>query len=448
MHTPTDDARPDPNILAQSPAQEALIRAHAEAILPEVEVLYKELHRHPELSMQETRTATLVAERMRALDAYAVTPGVGGTGIVCVLRNGEGPTVALRADMDALPLEEKTGLPYASQAMGTTPDGREVHVMHACGHDVHTASLVGAADVLARLRDAWRGTLFLIFQPGEESIAGAEAMLHDGIFTRFPRPDVLLGQHDGSYPAGTVLHRAGVSANACTNLRVRLFGVGGHGAMPDTAVDPVLIAASAIVRLQAIVSREIPARYLPVVTVGSIHAGTRPNIISDEATMEITLRSTDDAVLDQIEAAVRRIIAAEAEAARAPRPPEVAVIEHAPVLNNDAQTTARVAAAHRAYFGAERTLEIPGVQPASEDFGAFGLAGPDHFAPPNIPYCYWSIGATNPETWAQTPGASALEKLARLPSPHSPLFAPDPLPTLRTGVEALTVAALEFLLVS
>ncbi len=422
-----------------------IIHEHIDAILPEVEEFYKDLHHHPELSMQETRTAALVAERLRALDAYAVTPGVGGTGVVCVLRNGEGPTVALRADMDALPLEEKTGLPYASRDVGTTLDGREVHVMHACGHDVHTASLVGAADVLAHLRDTWRGTLFLIFQPGEETIAGAEAMLRDGIFTRFPRPDVLLGQHDGTYPAGTVLHRAGVSANACTNLRVRIAGVGGHGAMPDTAVDPVLIAASAIVRLQAIVSREIPARYLPVVTVGSIHAGTRPNIIPDEATMEITLRSTDDAVLGQIEAAVRRIIAAEAEAARAPRPPEIEAFEHAPVLNNDAPTTARVAAAHRAFFGDDHTLEIPGVQAASEDFGAFGLAGPDHFPSPNIPYCYWSIGATNPQTWARTPGETALEKLAHLPSPHSPFFAPDPLPTLRTGVAALTVAALEFL---
>ncbi len=436
MHT--DDVR------AQTPAQKTIYEL-TDSLLPGVEALYKDLHRHPELSMQETRTAALVAERMWALDAYEVVPGVGGTGIVCLLRNGEGPTVALRADMDALPLEEKTGLPYASQAIGATPDGREVHVMHACGHDVHTASLVGAADLLARLRDTWRGTLFLIFQPGEESIAGAEAMLHDGIFTRFPRPDVLLGQHDGPYLAGTVLHRAGVCANACTNLRVRIFGVGGHGAMPDTAVDPVLIAASAIVRLQAIVSREIPARYLPVVTVGSIHAGTRPNIIPDEATMEITLRSTDDAVLAQIEAAVRRILAAEAEAARAPRPPEIEAFEHAPVLNNDSAITDRVAAAHRDFFGADHSLEIPGVQPASEDFGAFGIAGPDHFPPPNIPYCYWSIGTTNPDTWARTPGETPLEKLAHLPSPHSPFFAPDPHPTLRTGVAALTVAALEFL---
>ncbi len=428
---------------AELPAQP--IRELTDAILSEAEALYEELHCHPELSMQETRTAALVVERLHALDAYEVTPGVGGTGIVGVLRNGEGPTVGLRADMDALPLEEKTGLPYASRATGTTLDGRAVSVMHACGHDVHTASLVGAADVLARLRDAWRGTLLLIFQPGEETIAGAEAMLHDGIFTRFPRPDVLLGQHDGSYPAGTVLHRPGVIANACTNLRVRIFGVGGHGAMPDTAVDPILIAAAAIVRLQAIVSREIPARYLPVVTVGSIHAGTRPNIIPDEATMEITLRSTDDAVLDRIEAAVRRIIAAEAEAARAPRPPEITAFEHAPVLNNDAQTTARVAAAHRAFFGAENTLDIPGVQTASEDFGALGLAGPDHFPPPNIPYCFWSFGATNPQTWAQTQGETALEKLAHLPSLHSPFFAPDPLPTLRTSIAALTVAALEFL---
>jgi hippurate hydrolase len=416
-----------------------------DATLSAVEALYQNLHRYPELSMQETRTAGIVAERVKALDAYAVTSGVGGTGVVCVLRNGEGPTVALRADMDALPLEEKTNLPYASQVMSTTPDGRTVHVMHACGHDVHTASLVGAADVLARLRDNWRGTLLLLFQPAEESITGAEAMLHDGVFTRFPRPDVLLAQHDGPFPAGTVLHRSGVMANACTNLRVRIFGVGGHGALPETAVDPILIAAAAIVRLQAIVSREIPGRHLPVVTVGSIHAGARPNIIPDEATMEITLRSTDDAVLNQIEAAVRRIIAAEAEAARAPRPPEIEVTEHAPLLNNDAQTTARVAAAHRAFFGADRTLDIPFVGAASEDFSAFGLAGPDHFPPPNIPYCYWSIGATSVETWAQTPGETALEKLAQLPSPHSPFFAPDPTPTLRTGLAALTVAALEVL---
>ncbi len=421
------------------------IQELTDALLPGIEALYEDLHRHPELSMQETRTAALVAERLQALHTYTVTPGVGGTGVVGVLRNGDGPTVAVRADMDALPLEEKTGLPYASHAMGTTPDGRAVHVMHACGHDVHTASLLGAANVLARLRDAWRGTLLLIFQPGEESISGAEAMLHDGIFTRFPRPDVLLGQHDAPFLAGTVLHRSGVTANACTNLRVRIFGIGGHGALPDTAVDPVLIAASAIVRLQAIVSREIPARYLPVVTVGSIHAGTRPNIIPDEATMEITLRSADDAVLAQIEAAVRRIIAAEAEAARAPRPVEIEVTERAPVLNNDSHTTARVAAAHRAFFGTERTLDIPGVGAASEDFGAFGLASPDHFPPPNIPYCYWSIGATSPETWARTPGETALEKLSHLPSPHSPFFAPDPWPTLRTGIAALTVAALEFL---
>lgn len=433
----SDDAR-DPQ-----PAQ--AIREFTDAILPEVEALYEDLHCHPELSMQEQRTAALVAERLRALDGYEVAAGVGGTGVVGVLRNGNGPTVALRADMDALSLEEKTGLPYASKAMGTMSDGREVHVMHACGHDVHTASLVGVANVLARLRDAWRGTLFLIFQPGEETIAGAEAMLHDGIFERFPRPDILLGQHDGSYPAGTVLHRPGVCANACTNLRVRIFGVGGHGAMPDTAVDPILIAGSAIVRLQAIVAREIPARYLPVVTVGSVHAGTRPNIIPDEATMEITLRSTDDAVLGQIEAAVRRIIAAEAEGAGAPRAPEIVAFEHAPVLNNDADVTAHVAAAHRAFFGADRTLDIPGVQAASEDFGAFGLAGPGHFSPPNIPYCFWSIGATNPDTWARTPGETANEKLSHLPSPHSPFFAPDPLPTLRTGIEAFTVAALEFL---
>ena len=395
--------------------------------------------------MQETRTAGIVAMRLGMLDGWEMTPGVGKTGVVGVLRNGAGPVIGLRADMDALPVEEKTGLPYASTARGTDPDGHDVPVMHACGHDIHVAALLGAAEVLARLRAAWRGTVLAIFQPGEEALAGAEAMLRDGLFTRFPRPDLLLGQHDDPFEVGTLLHRPGVLAAACTNLRVRIFGVGGHGASPETAVDPVVIAAAAILRLQTVAAREFAARDTPVVTVGMVRAGTRPNIIPDEALLRITLRSNKNATLDQIEAAVRRIITAEAEAGRSPRPPEITVEEHTVVLDNDPALTARVMAAHRAHFGAERVLELPDVQTGSEDFSLFGLAGPDHFPPPNIPYCYWAFGATSSAIWAKTPGATPFEKAYRLPSPHSPLFAPDPGPTLRTATEGLLVAALAVL---
>ena len=422
-----------------------LIRDEVARLAPAQDTLYRDLHAHPELSMQETRTAGIVAKRLGALAGWEVTPGVGKTGVVGVLRNGPGPVIGLRADMDALPVEEKTGLPYASTAHGTDPDGNDVPVMHACGHDVHITALLGAAEALARTRAAWHGTVVAIFQPGEEALAGAEAMLRDGLFTRFPRPDLLLGQHDDPFEAGMLLHRPGVLAAACTNLRVRIFGVGGHGASPETAVDPIVIAAAAIVRLQTIAAREFAARDTPVVTVGMVRAGTRPNIIPDSAMMRITLRSNKNHTLDQIETAVRRIINAEAQAGRSPRPPEIEVEEHTVVLDNDPALTARIMAAHRAHFGAERVMELPDVQTGSEDFSLFGLAGPHHFPPPNIPYCYWAFGATNPAVWAKTPGATPFEKANHLPSPHSPLFAPDPGPTLRTATEGLLVAALEAL---
>lgn len=432
-------------MISQVGALSQAIRERVAAVAPEIETLYRDLHAHPELSMQETRTAGIVAERMRALDGWEVTPEVGKTGVVCVLRNGDGPTIGLRADMDALPVEEKTALPYASTARGTDPDGNDVPVMHACGHDVHTAALLGAAAALTALRDTWRGTVVAIFQPGEESLAGAEAMLRDGLWTRFPRPEILLGQHDDNFEVGTILHRPGVLAAACTNVRVRIFGVGGHGASPDTAVDPIVIAASAIMRLQTITSREIPGRDTPVVTVGMIHAGTRPNIIPDEVLMRVTLRSTKNATLARIEDAVRRIVAAEARAAGAPREPEVVVEEHTAVLDNNAEVTARVAAAHRAHFGADRVVDFPYAMAGSEDFGLLGMAGPDHFAPPDIPYCYWFFGMVNAQRWAETPGATIFEQSDHLPTAHSALFAPDPGPSLRTGMEALLVGALELL---
>lgn len=421
------------------------IRERVAALAPEIEALYRDLHAHPELSMQETRTAGVVAERLGALDGWEVTPGVGKTGVVGVLRNGEGPTIGLRADMDALPIEEKTGLPYASQARGTDPDGNDVAVMHACGHDIHTAALVGAASALGDLRDHWQGTILAIFQPGEESLAGAEAMLRDGIFTRFPRPDMLLGQHDHSVETGTIIHRPGVLAAACANLRVRVVGVGGHGAMPEVAVDPIVIAAAIITRLQTMVTREFSPRDAPVVTVGMVRAGTRPNIIPDEALLRLTLRANKNQALDTLEQAVRRVVKAEAEAGRSPRSPEIEVEERTSVLDNDAALTARVKVAHQAHFGAEHVLDLPHAMTASEDFGLFGLAGPQHFAPPNIPYCFWSFGAISTELWAKTPGATPFERATQVPGTHSPLFAPDPGPTLRTGMEAWLAAVLALL---
>ncbi|QBD79575.1 amidohydrolase [Ktedonosporobacter rubrisoli] len=427
----------------QLPSQ--MMQEKIAALLPQIENLYKDLHRSPELSMHETQTASKVAEQIKAIGAYEVASGVGKTGVVCVLRNGEGPTVALRADMDALPVEEKTGLPYASTVRSKDPYGNDVPVMHACGHDIHTACLVGAAQLMSQCKDYWRGTFMALFQPGEETLQGAEAMLRDGVFKRFPRPDYLLGQHATQLPTGTVQHRAGIMAKAVTNLQVRIFGVGGHGAMPENTIDPVIIAAGAIMRMQTIVSREISARYQPVITVGSVQAGLKANVIPDEAMMLITLRSTDDDALKRMVEAVKRTIILEAQISHAPREPEITVSEHGPMLSNDHKLTERIEAAHRAYFKNEHVMKMPYPLPASEDFGAFGIAGPAHFPPPDIPYCYWTIGTTRADRWAQVPGHDPLEKTSQLPGPHSPLFAPEPTPSLRTGIEALTVAALELL---
>src|SRR4051812_37498908 len=289
-------------------------------VLPGLEALYKDIHSHPELSMQETRTAGLATERLRAM-GFEVTTGVGKTGVVGVLRNGEGPAVMMRADMDALPVEEATGLPYASKVKAIDREGKTVPVMHACGHDMHVAWLVGATMVMAQARDTWRGTLMAVFQPAEETAEGAQAMIDAGLFKRFAKPDVVLGQHVMMGPAGTLAGRAGAITSAADSMRIRLFGRGAHGSMPQASIDPVVMAAATVMRLQTIVSREIAAADSVVVTVGSLQAGTKENVIPDEAIIKLNVRTFDEGVRKRVLAAIKRIVNAEAAASGAPRLP-------------------------------------------------------------------------------------------------------------------------------
>ncbi|MFC7327616.1 amidohydrolase [Marinactinospora rubrisoli] len=427
----------DPQRVAQSGSA---VMALVDEIFPLVEGFYVDLHRNPELSHQEHRTARAVAEWLSRA-GFEVATGVGGTGVVGVLRNGDGPTVLLRGDMDALPVEERTGLPYASTARGVDADGNEVPIMHACGHDLHTACLVGAADLLAGAREQWSGTLMVVAQPAEETIDGAAGMLRDGVYRRFGRPDVALAQHVGPQPAGMIGHRAGVILGAGSTLQVRVFGTGGHGSRPHTTVDPVVIAANIVNRLQTVVSREVDPKEMAVVTVGVLRAGTKANVIPDEAYLEVNTRSLNERVGRQLHSAIERIVRAEAAASGAPREPEITLAQETGVTANDPAQTSALAAAHRAYFGDAYVVDLPEPFSGSEDFGAFGLPGDDH----PIPYVFWFLGGTPHDVWAEAPGESPYEKLGALPSNHSPFFAPDREPTLRAGLAALTVGALTYL---
>ena len=335
-------------------------------LLPELEALYKDVHAHPELSMQETRTSALAADHLRAA-GFEVTTGVGKTGVVGLLRNGEGPTVMLRADMDALPVEEATGLPYASRVTAKDRDGNTVPVSHMCGHDMHVTWLVGATRMLADARTTWRGTVMAVFQPGEETAEGAQAMIDDGLFKRFPKPDVVLGQHVMVGPSGTVAGRAGAITSAADSLQIRLFGRGAHGSMPQASIDPVVMAAATVLRLQTIVSREIAAAEAAVVTIGVLQAGTKENVIPDEAIIKLNVRTFDAGVRTRVLNAIERIVNAEAAASGAPRKPEITTLDHYPLNVNDRTASARVVEAFRRHFGAERVRET-GPAPASEDF--------------------------------------------------------------------------------
>ncbi|EMD23934.1 amidohydrolase [Amycolatopsis azurea] len=407
------------------------VLAPLQAALPGLEDLYTDLHRHPELSFAETRTAAELARRLKA-DGYEVHTGIGRTGVLGVLRNGPGPKVMLRADIDALPVEEKTGLPYASTARGVDADGRDVPVMHACGHDMHATWLSGAASLLASGREHWSGTLMVVFQPGEEAGDGAVGMVADGVFGPAGEPDVVLGQHVVPGPAGWVLTRPGVIMAATDALRITLHGRGGHGSRPETTVDPAVLAASVVLKLQTIVSREISATESAVVTIGSLHVGTAHNIIADHAVLEVNIRSFDQAVRERVVAAVERIVHGEAATAGAPKPPEIERIGTFPVTENDEKATEGLAAAFHDHFGDGRVMPAPLVT-GSEDFSEFGRAA-------GVPSVFWLVGGLDAEQVIAAMTAGRFEQ--DIPSNHSPLFAPIPHPTLATGVETLVVAAL------
>jgi amidohydrolase len=398
-------------------------------LIPELEALYKDVHAHPELSMQETRTAGLAADRLRTA-GYEVATGVGKTGVVGLLRNGDGPTVMLRADMDGLPVEEATGLPYASKVTMKDREGNTVPVGHMCGHDMHVTWLAGATALFAQAREAWQGTLMAVFQPGEETAEGAQAMIDDGLFKRFPKPTVVLGQHVMLGTAGVVAGRIGAITSAADSLQIRLFGRGAHGSMPQASIDPVVMAAATVMRLQTIVSREIAAAEAAVVTIGALQAGTKENVIPGEAILKLNVRTFDDGVRKRVLAAIERIVKAEAAASGAPRLPEITTLDHYPLNLNDAEATARVADAFRGYFPAERVRQT-GPAPASEDFGSFGTEW-------HVPSVFWFVGGTDPDIYAKAKEAGRLNEL---PVNHSPLFAPVVHPTLQTGVETLVVAA-------
>jgi hippurate hydrolase len=401
-------------------------------LLPELETVYKDIHSHPELPMQETRTARLAADRLRAI-GYEVTTGVGSTGVVCLLRNGEGPTVMLRADMDALPVQEATGLPYASKVTAMY-GGKSTPVMHACGHDMHVTWLIGAAHLFAKSRNAWKGTLIALFQPAEETGQGAQAMIDDRLFERFPKPGVILGQHVMSMPAGTIAGRIGVTTSAADSLQIRLFGRGAHGSMPEASVDPVVMAASTVLRLQGIVSREVPATESAVVTIGVLQAGTKENVIPDEAIIRLNVRTFDEGVRKLVLSAIERIVNAEADASGAPRKPEITPIDSYSLTTNDPGATARVRDAFRAHFPVGAVQETKPTM-ASEDFGSFGAEW-------QVPSVFWFVGGADRDVYEKAKRDGAV---GSLPTNHSPHFAPVIHPTIETGVETLVVAALAWL---
>ncbi|MEO8430719.1 MAG: amidohydrolase [Acidobacteriota bacterium] len=420
------DPPPDAPASASNPALAPL-----EALYPELERLYLDFHQTPELSRHEEKTAAKLASLLRPL-GFKVTEKVGGTGVVGVLANGAGPTVLIREDMDALPIQERTNLPYASKVTATDESGATVHVMHACGHDVHMTSLIGAATLLSRAKGLWRGTLVVIGQPAEERGSGAKGMLDDGLFTRFPRPDFAISLHDSAIlPAGKLAWVPGYANANVDSVDITVFGRGGHGAYPHTTIDPVVIASRIVVSLQTLVARENNPLDPAVVTVGSFHAGTKHNIIPDEAKLQITVRSYKDEVRKRLLAGIERIAKAEAAAAGAEKAPAVTVSEGTPAMKNDPALTRRIAGVFEREFGKDNVIQGEPTM-GGEDFSEFGRAG--------IPSLQYNLGAVEPARYD-----ASKKNGTPLPSLHSSEFAPNRPITLRLGTASLTTAALELL---
>ncbi len=403
----------------------AAIGAAIETDYPRLDAIYKDIHAHPELAFQEVKTAAKLAAEMRAL-GFEVTEQVGRTGLVAMYRNGAGPTVMVRTELDALPMEEKTGLPYASRDK-TTWQGRETFVAHSCGHDIHMASWLGTAKTLVSLKDQWHGTLMFIAQPAEEIGAGAMAMLGDGLFTRFPKPDFAFGLHDGPFPYGHINYRVGVGSSNSDSLAIKFHGRGGHGAAPQQTIDPVLIAARFIVDVQTVISREKDPIEFGVVSIGAIHGGTAENIIPDEVVVRGTIRSFKPEVRTKMAAGIERTAKAVAAMSDAP-PPDISITEGAKAVMNDPALVATAEKALKAAFG-DKFRTSPPVT-ASEDFSEFADSG--------VPSMFFHIGVYEPERVAAALNGTA----PPLPPNHSPLFAPVPKPTIQTGVEAMTLAVL------
>jgi hippurate hydrolase len=405
--------------------------AQVDAIYPDIDNLYIDLHRNPELAFHEQRTAATLAARVKAL-GYEVTTGVGGTGIVAILKNGAGPVVMLRTELDALPIEEKTGLPFASTVNTKNDAGELVPVSHMCGHDLHMAAWAGTAELMAKNRQQWHGTLMLVGQPAEEIVAGATAMLRDGLFTRFPKPDYALGMHDEhTLPAGVIGFHAGYFRANSTGLDMTVYGKGGHGAFPQSAIDPVVIAARIVLSLQTIVSREINPMDPAVITVGSIHGGSASNIIPDQVKLQITVRSLDPAVHKRLLAAIARQAKGEALAANAPKEPLIEIKSNTDAVYNDPELTQRMAAAARAALGTGQVVEMP-AQMGGEDFSQFGLAG--------VRAVLLHVGAVD---------AAKLDESHKsgvpVPGVHSPLWAPVREPAIKAAIRAETAILMDLL---
>ncbi len=411
------------------------VACHDDHMGIDLESLYMDLHRHPELSFQEFRTAAVVEEHLTTL-GFDVHTTIGGTGVVGVLDNGDGPVVLLRADMDGLPVEELSGLDYASTATARDHTGQFVPVMHACGHDVHVTALIGAAEELVATSDEWAGTLIVLFQPAEEHGGGAQVMVDDGLYDLIPTPDVVLGQHVTPLPAGVLSLHDGVTMAGDDSLRITLHGVGGHGSRPEATVDPIVMAANVVQRLQQVVSRGIAATESVVITVGQLHAGTKNNIIPSSATLGLSVRTFDDAVRTTVLRAIERVVQAEAGAAGSPTAPEVIYEERYPVTVNHTDSVARLREAFTSEFGARQIVDV-GVVSGSEDVGNLALAA-------GAPLVYWFLGGADPALFE---GMTDTDRMpANIPSNHSPYFAPVLQPTLTRGVEALVIAAREWLL--
>ena len=398
------------------------------------ERVYKDIHASPELSFQETKTATLVASRLKEF-GYEVLEGFGRTGVVGILLNGGDQTVLARADMDALPVRENTGLPYASTLTAVDDSGHTVNVAHACGHDAHVTCLLGAAELLAHSPQSWNGTFIALFQPAEEVAGGAKAMVEDGLRDRIPRPDVAFAQHVLSYPAGKIGTQVGPVLSAGDSIRITLYGKGAHGSMPHNSVDPVVLAALVVLRLQTIVSRETKPGEFAVLTVGSSVAGAKSNIIPDRAVLLLNLRTYDMAVRQRMIDSIERMVRAECEASGSPRPPEFDYFDQYPLTDNDSEVTKRITSAFENHFGAETVFDL-GRLTASEDFSAI----PDAFG---TPYTYWGVGGTDPEKYQRALDAGRVEQ--DIPVNHSEFFAPVIEPTLSKGTQALVVAAFTYL---